>query len=347
MVVEIDFLAVGEEGRSGDAIAVRYQNTRGDYEVIIMDGGTKASGERLVDFVRGTYKTNRADYVLSTHPDGDHASGLSVVVEELDVGSLWMHRPWEYAEDIRHLFHDGRITDESLERRIREALQSAHDLEQLALAKRIPIIEPYRGAIVGPFLVLSPEKEWYLKDLVPNFRGTPELKRAPDSVVATILKALSEARTWVKETMHIETLSEDAQTSAQNESSVVMCANFAGKKMLLTGDAGIQALERAHAYATSLGLALDDLWMMQMPHHGSRSNVTPSILDKIKAQYAIASAAKKDEVHPHRVATNAFKRRGAKVYATNGIDLRHHYGMGNRDGYSPATEIPFYNEVEA
>jgi beta-lactamase superfamily II metal-dependent hydrolase len=182
---------------------------------------------------------------------------------------------------------------------------------------------------------------------VPNFRGAPEPKRAVDGLTAAILKALGEARTWVKETLHIETLSDDARTSSQNESSVITCANFDGNKLLLTGDAGVHALARAHAYAASLGIVLDDLWMMQMPHHGSRSNVTPSILDKIKAQVAVASAAEKDDVHPHRVATNAFKRRGARVYATNGSNLRYHCSMGDRDGYGPATEIPFYAEVEA
>ncbi|MGH8227059.1 MAG: ComEC/Rec2 family competence protein [Steroidobacteraceae bacterium] len=344
--IEIDFLAVGDESRSGDAIALRYQKVGGRHEVIVFDGGTKDSGAKLVELVRGTYGTNFVDHVVNSHPDGDHASGLSVVVEELQVGRLWMHRPWEHAEHIRHLFHDGRITDESLERRIREALQAAHDLEQLALRRRIPIAEPYQGQKVGEFVVLSPQREWYLQELVPNFRGTPEPKRAADSVAAQLLKAFGEARIWVKETLNIETLGSEAETSAQNESSVVMLGQFGDKKFLLTGDAGVQALGRAHAFAAHYRIRLNDLWAMQAPHHGSRSNVTPAILNAIKAQYVIASAAKKDDVHPHRVATNAFRRRGAKVYATNGSDLRQHFGMGERYGYGSAEEISFYTEVE-
>jgi beta-lactamase superfamily II metal-dependent hydrolase len=143
MGVEIDILAVGKGERSGDAIAIRYGTALFGYRVMIIDGGTKESGERLVQHVQTVYGTDLVEDVLNTHPDGDHSSGLRVVIDNLETGRLWMHRPWNHAEKIRHLFHDGRITDNSLEQRYREALQSAHELEATALARKIPIIEPY------------------------------------------------------------------------------------------------------------------------------------------------------------------------------------------------------------
>jgi beta-lactamase superfamily II metal-dependent hydrolase len=348
MGVEVDILAVGDGARSGDAIAVRYGDALRGYRVVIIDGGTKEAGERLVQHVRQVYRTNRANDVLNTHPDGDHASGLTVVVEQLQVDRVWMHRPWHYAENIRHLFRDGRITDNSLEQRFREALQSAHELEATAIARRVPISEPYQGAQIGPFTVLSPHADWYVNKLVPNFRGAPALKQAGfDATLKAILDAAKSGVKWVQETIGIETLSEEGETSAQNESSVVMCGNFDGHKLLITGDAGLLALVRAYEYATRIGLRLDDLWMLQVPHHGSRNNVTPSILNLIKGRFAIASAAAKDDIHPRRVVTNALRRRGAKVYATKGVSLRLHVGMGDRDGWGRATEIPFYEWVEA
>ena len=279
MGVEIDILAVGDGARSGDAIAIRYGTALFGYRVMIIDGGTKESGERLVRHVQTVYGTNRVDDVLNTHPDGDHSSGLRVVVDNLETGRLWMHRPWNYAENIRHLFHDGRITDNSLEQRYREALQSAHELEAAALARQIPISEPYQGVQVGPFTVLSPDSNWYLNEPVPNFRGAPALKQelGIDAMLKAILDAAKAGVKWVQETLDIETLSEGGETSAQNESSVVMCGNFDGQKVLITGDAGLEALARAHAYSTSIGLRLDDLWMLQVPHHGSRNNVAPWI----------------------------------------------------------------------
>jgi hypothetical protein len=62
---------------------------------------------------------------------------------------------------------------------------------------------------------------------------------------------------------------------------------------------------------------------------------------------AYVSAAKDDGEHPRRVVTNAFKRRGARVYATKGKGLRHHWNIGDRYGWVPAQELPFYDGVEA
>jgi glyoxylase-like metal-dependent hydrolase (beta-lactamase superfamily II) len=79
MGIEIDFLAVGDKAKSGDAIALRFGNLLGNREeqtVITVDGGTLKSGERLVEHVKTYYKTNRVDFGFLTHPDGDHASGM-------------------------------------------------------------------------------------------------------------------------------------------------------------------------------------------------------------------------------------------------------------------------------
>src|SRR5580693_2236869 len=87
---EIDFLPVGE-GRSGDAIALRFGNLTGerkDQVVVVIDGGFKESGEKLVEHIKSYFNTDYVDTVISTHPDADHASGLSVVLETLSVGQL-------------------------------------------------------------------------------------------------------------------------------------------------------------------------------------------------------------------------------------------------------------------
>ena len=93
---EIDFLPVGDGEKSGDAIAGRFGNLYGNRDeqfVFVIDRGTKESGKNLVDFIRQYYKTRKADAVFSTHPDGDHSSGLTVVLEEMDVNYLLIHRP--------------------------------------------------------------------------------------------------------------------------------------------------------------------------------------------------------------------------------------------------------------
>jgi glyoxylase-like metal-dependent hydrolase (beta-lactamase superfamily II) len=142
MGFEIDFLAVGEGARSGDAIALRWGNLYGprtEQFVMVVDGGNKDSGAALVDRIRTDYDTSIVDLVVNTHPDADHASGLSVVLEKLTVGKLWMHQPWNRLGHIHDLVVDGRITHDSLQDRIKEALDAAHTLELIATEKGIPM----------------------------------------------------------------------------------------------------------------------------------------------------------------------------------------------------------------
>lgn len=125
---EIDFLPVGDS-TSGDAIAMRWWSgewSKDKQKVMVIDGGTKESGQKLVKHIKRYYKTDYVNYVVNTHPDQDHASGLTEVLENLKVGELWMHRPWEYAEEIVDFANDpnspfkidGRTTINSLKKKI-------------------------------------------------------------------------------------------------------------------------------------------------------------------------------------------------------------------------------------
>lgn len=121
MGYEVDYLPVGDGEKSGDAIAVRWGylgGRRADQCVIVIDGGTKESGDALVEHIQHYYRTDQVDFAICTHCDADHSSGLSVVVDQLRVGKLLMHEPWRHAEEILKLVTDRRVTERSLARRI-------------------------------------------------------------------------------------------------------------------------------------------------------------------------------------------------------------------------------------
>jgi beta-lactamase superfamily II metal-dependent hydrolase len=237
MNYEIDFLPVGNGDKSGDAICLRWEEND-SYKIMVVDGGSKESGQKLVDHIIKYYGTTTVDYVVNTHPDQDHASGLSIVLEKLTVKELWIHRPWNYTTEIMNYFKDGRITAESLKRRLELSFSYVKPLEEIANDKRILVKEPYQGEYIGIFEVLSPSKNWYLHDLIPDFSKTPDKKEgifteAFESMRETVLS-------WREEDLHIETLREDGKTSADNESSVILYANINNKGVLLTGDSGIR-----------------------------------------------------------------------------------------------------------
>ena len=67
MGYQVDFMAVGDGERSGDAIAVRFgdiEGSREDQTVLVIDGGTKDSGEQLCEHIRIHYSTEKVDYVI-------------------------------------------------------------------------------------------------------------------------------------------------------------------------------------------------------------------------------------------------------------------------------------------
>lgn len=359
MAYEVDFLPVGDGEKSGDAIALRFGNLTGprsEQTVLVIDGGTKESGEALVAHIRKFYHTDIVDAVISTHPDADHSSGLTVVLEELRVGSLLMHQPWNHAEEIRRLFDDDRVTPTGLEERAWRSLENARELENIAVRNGIPIVEPFSDVIPE---VLSPSRSFYQQQLA-NFRCMPEAAKRAEarSVIESIFGGIKEAIKHIAEAWLVETLTEpetDA-TSAENNSSVVLLLEIEGDKFLFTADAGVPALAAAADRATARGFDLTDVKYIQVPHHGSKRNVGPAILDRIvgpkvrqgiSAKSAYVSASKDGAPkHPAKKVVNAFKRRGAKVFSTQGKPLCRRSPDAPDRGWSNAVEMPFYNEVE-
>lgn len=350
---EIDFIPVGEGKKNGDAIAMRITEN-GKTEIYVIDGGTEASGEALVQHVKNYYRTNRVDYLISTHPDMDHISGLKVVLEELEVGELWMHKPWEHASKIIDDIVDKRVTQQSLSKRIEGFVKTAKEVEEIAKEKGIQICEPFQGAPIGSYFhVLSPSKPWY-RELLKNFDKMPLTKSSPILECQALTSSTDDT---AYENWYNETLKEEGETSARNESSVVLLGILpGGHRLLLTGDAGIQALTKAYKYALSRGYNLQQCRFIQMPHHGSRRNVSPNLLDMLlgpilpegspakKTSFVNTSKGAPD--HPKKSVVNAFIRRGVKVIATKGNTICHRSGYPLRDGWKPVQPLSLSHKVE-
>ena len=365
MAHEIDFLAVGDRKQSGDAIALRYSQGDGTpYRIHVIDGGDQAAGVQMVDHIRTYYgNPTRIDTVVCTHGDGDHSSGLPKVIGEFEVGGIWMNRPWLYASSIIDAFKDKRMTEASLERHLRAEYPILAEIEGVAKARRIPIYEALQGATVGAFAILAPSRERYI-NLIPEFSRTPEQAESHRShsstrtnPLARVAQSVRDATGWIAETWGVETLAENPETTASNESSVVQMATLDGERIVLTGDAGVVALGEAADYADACGSNLPGIDFIQVPHHGSRHNVSPSALDRwvgprlprdeSRGTIAYASVAKESKTHPRKKVVNAFIRRGAKVFSTKGTSMRHKREMPPREGWGPITALEFAERVEA
>ena len=69
---------------------------------------------------RGITGRRAIDAVVSTHPDQDHVNGLHVVLDQLTVKELWIHKPWEHNQELAKKFSgwpcNGREHRSALER---------------------------------------------------------------------------------------------------------------------------------------------------------------------------------------------------------------------------------------
>lgn len=357
---EIDFLDV-ESSKSGDAIPLRYQ-LNGEMFIHVVDGGYQDTGRKVLSHIRTFYNApDFIDNVVVTHPDGDHAGGLREVLEEFEVGALWMLRPWAYADELIDRF--SRFTSvENLIRRLKELYSNIATLEEIANEKGIPIYEPFQGARIGEFTVMAPTKARYL-DLVVESEKTPEATQQEQNRLAgalgTLEKAVAKAVSFIRAIWGAETFSSE-ETSSENEMSVIQYANLCGKDILLTGDAGRAGLSEAADYAPYLGLSLPGIDRFQVPHHGSRRNVSTEILDRwlgprlaskpAKGEEtfsAIISASQKDKDHPRKAVVRAVIHRGGGTYTlTRGTWLCTGYNNPNREGAEPAPKLEYPEEQE-
>lgn len=351
MAYEVDFLPVGDS--YGDAIVIRYGNADRGYFLHLVDGGRTDTADIIIEHLQKYYAGYYINHMVLSHADNDHACGLIGVMKAVQVKHLWMNRPWLYADQILHHFH-GNFTLQGLIDDIKARHPYLVELEELALEQGTVIHEVFQGVNIGAFTVLAPSKQRYI-DSIPDFEKTPTTYRTEDVSESRfgLLKSLIEAaKRWVEEDWDVETLAHNVTTSASNESCVVQYASLDGKGILLTADVGPIGLSEAADYAEMLSLERPKF--VQMPHHGSRHNVTPAVLDTwlgprqpkgtfVGTAFCSIGANKPD--YPRGQVKNAFMRRGFKVYTNRNGWISHHEDAG-RPGVVPATAEDFADKVE-
>ena len=120
---------------------------------------------------------------------------------------------------------------------------------------------------------------------------------------------------------------EDEETSSMNQTSVILSLKLNDIHFLLTGDAGKEAINDALNYYekqslrdATLAYSSTDFTHLQLPHHGSRKNINPAILNRIQAKTYIISCAPEGEIdnHPSRRLMNKILEMNntARIYKT-------------------------------
>jgi beta-lactamase superfamily II metal-dependent hydrolase len=324
---EIDFLPVGDAGKSGDAICMRFTRPdSGATAVVVIDAGFKDDGIALADHIIAHYGTRTVDLAILTHPDGDHIGGMGKVLRRLDVTKLWLH-------DI------GSHGGDSL-----PAADALDDLKAVAASRGTDVYEAWPGATEfgGAITVLGPSKEYY-EELVAEQASKV---KPVEKTAARLLESVRSLADRVAGALGIEVPFDAKEVNARNNSAMIILGQFNGQTQLFTSDAGVAALERAWDYAEHAIVPATPS-MVQIAHHGSRRNCSSAWLDRLlgptnqaaNTRSAIVSCVADSEKHPSGRVVNAYKRRGCFVVATAGNAVCHNSGGMVRNGWGRASEL--------
>lgn len=354
MAFEIDLLPVGSEKKSGDCIAMRYGDLVKGKEaqtVIVVDGGYSGTWkDTLKPHLSKYYNCEingklHIDIVILSHPDLDHVSGLVEMAKDEDVKieKIMMHRPWE--ELLPSWFKDGRITKSSLKDRLGDAFEKAKELDDVTKNVTKPKLNVgkcnHKGASIT---ILGPTSEFY-KTCIANCEKTPQqANNVVNLPQSQSLKKSIDFEPYIEGEIKWY---DDENTSAINESSLIILFEYDGVKVLLTGDAGKQGLTNAIKYAKKRSVKLNDCDIIKMPHHGSRKNVNPSIMKEFAGSEKLYYSCASDDLghHPSKRLINLMKEKGFKQYSTSGKYLHWGKDAPNR-GWNAASDYGFFNEIE-
>lgn len=352
---EMDMLSVGNKSKSGDAILLRYGDlyTGGNQQaVILIDGGYCETANTIKETLKAYYncQNDKGNYVIDllilSHPDQDHVNGLVELTKDpqIEIKHILMHHPW-YELKSSH-FADGRITDASIERKLRDIFPKANELEQNTQSAEHLSCEPQTYECLGAKIhILGPSLSLY-KQLIAECSKTPN---AADFVN----EQKSFSNDDLLEEVFVEGQSIDwnneETTSVINETSLIILFEYAEHRILFTGDAGKRGLTEAISFANANNINITDLTLIKMPHHGSRKNVNPEIMDnlgKIGTSCYISCVKGDEGHHPSKRLVNLLNQKGFRVVTSSGKTIWRHHNAPAREGYTKVIPLPYYRKME-
>lgn len=334
-MIEIDFIPVGEETNTGDAILSHFIDPEtGATRVVLIDGGFRDTATQIASHVQEYYGTDFIDLAVCTHPDDDHINGLFGVIEKLTVGRLLIHQPSSYG------YTSDDVKADQVDELIKLARESGTEVITTAFAGT---------TFFGGSLAVAGPTEGYYQELLggqeEEVSRSGKFSSAFRTAVKTLIKALAPRATDPGE----GELTDNGGTTSRNNTSIILDLRIDGYRALFTGDAGAPALTKAadHLDASGLSATLPDFF--DVPHHGSRHNLTTDVMNRLAGpvtgdtseRTAFVSVGKKADDFPRPEVANAFKRRGYSLSPTRGRLIGWSRNAEPRPGWTSLSALPW------
>lgn len=299
----------------GDALLLTYGNDNAPHRVLI-DGGRRQTypllRERILQIPLNAQGKRVFELLIVTHIDADHIEGIICLLQDdelnCDFGDIWFNdwvhlKPLVSGQTPAHL-----------------GAEQGEFLGALLKAKKLPWNKMFdKGAVVlppepDPLPVRKLPGGFTLTIVSPTVDALIELRKEWTSAIEAAGfepgnrdEALAQfaSKAWAKLPSGLTLGDEDVRRtldhSQANGSSIAVLAEYHDVRMLLSGDAWPQvlrpALDRWRSEQTDAveRIALD---AFKIPHHGSKKNVTPQLMDVIDCPSYLISTSGARFHHP-------------------------------------------------
>ena len=220
-----------------------YENVEVDYgdcfiidcgaNVVVFDCGSETHADKVIEYL-DEKGIDKIDIVLS-HNDDDHYKGIPKLIDQGRVNKVYTVLLLKYKDEILDKIDDERKTRESLSNQIIEIYDNIKELEgYLGDALETPDIYP-------GVKVIGPDKDYLIEAIAHQLNATEG-----DQIDGTTII---------------------------NATSIHLSVELSNQKILLTGDAVVEAFEDK----------MDDYQVVQLPHHGN-SNQAEQVFDKMNGK---------------------------------------------------------------
>jgi beta-lactamase superfamily II metal-dependent hydrolase len=339
--VSIDMLSLG----NADSIIVWLKDDDDKHCVVLIDGGNKSDGQKVIDHLEKYIQPHvgyaAPDLLINTHHDKDHIGGLIPIVEYFgdEITKVWVNNPADHISDASYQSLKKSFSTRSEQQQFKMILESLNNLEEFISA--VDSAGIYRESALygqeeqnGIVKVLGPSREFY-DSLLPGMDGIENFVLNEAHFAYNYLFNNPDINDNIESQLPCPIVDEENSTSATNNSSVVLLIQAKGNKYLFTGDAGVLAFEDIENRES-----LEDIFWLDVPHHGSRRNLSSRLIDVMSPDTAYISAVG-NRKHPRRALINCLRKHGSKVYSTHKSGNIHFYSgtFPSRSDYGPIEEV--------
>lgn len=346
--------------REGDCLILTYGQPNALRRIMI-DGGRKTTYANLrAHFVNLPQNQRAFELLIISHIDRDHLEGILELFKDQDL-PVTFKEVWFNAY---HHLNDGNFEDfspvqgENLSAELVQRVQTQQCEWNASFgpgyqkAVALPSDDTLLDIDMGDGMtltLLSPSRE-KMEDLIPTWET--ECKAAGMVAGAAAQNPLPEGFEDFM-AIDIDALAEESfeeDPSKPNGSSIAVLAQYNGKSALFSGDAHADLLEASISQLHDVGNPLE-IDVFKLSHHGSRRNVSKSLLQGIRCKHYLVSTNGSYFDHPDPVAMSRLIKYGGpdkhiwfnyssdetKTWDVTSwkqdYDYELHYPADNADGY--------------